>query len=64
MEVGLDFWDATYSAREVVVSKKYYKAWGKKGLSYVMLNDNFSGVCLFTPCLLCNISNAISYTLC
>lgn len=41
--VGLDFWDAAYFTREVVVSRKYYKAWGKKGLSYVMLNDNLVG---------------------
>jgi hypothetical protein len=41
--VGLDLWDATYYAREVVVSRKYYQALGKKGLSYVMLNDNLVG---------------------
>ncbi len=41
--VGPNFWDATYFVGEVVVSRKYYKSWGKKGVSYVMLNDNLVG---------------------
>ncbi len=41
-DVGLGnfFLDAVYFVGEVVVLRKYYKSWGKKGLSYVMLNDN------------------------
>ncbi len=41
--VGPSFWDATYFVGEVMVSGKYYKAWGKKRLTYVMLNDNPMG---------------------
>ncbi len=34
LDVGVepDLWDATYFAWEVVVSGKYHKSWGKKGL--------------------------------
>jgi hypothetical protein len=41
--VGPNLWDATYFAWEVVVLRKYHKSWGKKGLSYVMLNENLVG---------------------
>jgi hypothetical protein len=45
LDVGVEpyLWDATYFAWEVVVLGKYHKSWGKKGLSYVMLNDNPMG---------------------
>ncbi len=43
VKVGPNLWDATYYAWEVVVSGKYHKFWVKKGLSYVMLNDNPMG---------------------
>jgi hypothetical protein len=44
-----------------VVSKKYYKAWGKKGLSCVMLNDNPMGYAYSR--LVCYINFIMSLTI-